>query len=383
MTCNIKGNSTKCIHACNYYDDLVGGAMPPIYNSTANSFDKDTGSLYYPRYLNLPTQKAVAGKIAALEHAEDGLLFSSGMAAISSTLFSFLSIGDHVIFAADLYGGTHFLVKSEFEKAGIQVSFVKSNKTEDYASEIKENTKLIYIETPSNPLLRIIDIKGVADLAKKNNILTAIDNTFASPINQNPITLGIDIVIHSGTKYLNGHSDVLSGVIVSSKEIIEKIKPYAVNHGATLYEQACYLLERGLRTLALRINRHNENALKLAQYLESHEMVNKVFYPGLESHPDHELAKAQMKGFGGVLSFELKCKRENCKEIVSKLKLAREAGSLGGVETTLCFPAESSHAKMSPEDRLKAGISDSLVRLSVGIEDIEDLIADFEGAFAT
>jgi len=378
----LKGYSTKCVHSDNYYDDVISGAMPPIFNSTANSFDSETGHIYYPRYLNMPTQKSTAKKIASLENAEDGLLFSSGMGAISAALFSLLPAGSHVIFAPDLYGGTHFLVTSEFERAGIRYSFAKSNKIEDFAAEIRDNTRIIYIETPSNPLLKIIDIKAVANFARKNNILTIIDNTFASPINQNPYSLGIDIVVHSGTKYLNGHSDLICGAIVSSSELIERIRPYAINHGATLSVQSCYLLERGIRTLALRIHRHNENALALSRYLESHKLVHKVYYPGLESHPDHIIAKSQMSGFGGMLSFELACDKKLSKNITSKLTLAREAGSLGGVESTLCYPSETSHAKMSPEDRLKAGITDSLIRFSVGIEETQDLIADIEAAMS-
>ena len=380
MAMDKQRNSTKCIHSGNFYCDLTGGAIAPIHNCTANSFDKDTGLMYYPRYMNMPLQNALSEKICALEGGEEALLFSSGMAAVSTAIFSVLKTGDHVVFSPDLYGGTYFLIISEFERMGITATLADANTAEAIEKEIKENTKLIYIETPSNPLLRIIDIKAVADVAKKHGILTAIDNTFATPINQNPLNLGIDIIIHSATKYLNGHSDLMCGVIIATQEIISKIKPFAVNFGATLNGQDCYLLDRGIKTLALRMKQHNENALELAKFLSSHKLVSTVYYPGLDSHPDYEIARKQMSGFGGMLSFELDCEKEVLKGIISNLKLIKEVGSLGGVESTVTIPAETSHAKMSPNARLKAGISDNLVRLSVGIEDIEDLIEDFTQA---
>ena len=375
------GNNTKCVHSGTIIDELTGGVNTPVYVSTSNSFDKDTGLVYYPRYLNLPNQKAIAEKLCTLENGEEAIVLASGMAAITVSLFALLGHGDHALFAPSLYGGTHHFIVADFEKFGIEYSFAASEKADDFEKAIKNNTKIIYIETPSNPLLKITDIKAVAELAQSKGIITIIDNTFASPINQRPLDLGIDISIHSATKYLNGHSDLNAGIIVSSKEIMAKVQPFAVNQGGTLNAQCCYLLERGLKTLALRIRQHNENALKLAQYLENHKFVKKVYYPGLESHEDHQLAKSQMSGFGGMLSFELNCDKVKTKEILSKLKLFKNAGSLGGVESLVTLPCETSHKKMCAEERCKAGIGDALIRVSVGIEDIEDLIADMDQAF--
>jgi cystathionine beta-lyase/cystathionine gamma-synthase len=373
--------NTKCVHAGTYVDQKALGINTPIFASSAFIFPNDFDEVRYPRYFNIPTQKAVAEKICALEGGEKALVFSSGLAAISATLFAFLKSGDHAIFQRDLYGGTQNFIARELPKCGIQIDIINSNNTDDYARAIKPNTKLIFFESPTNPLLSIIDLKTIAEIAQKHKILSIIDGTFATPINQNPLALGIDIVIHSGTKYLNGHSDLCAGAVVSSNKLMEQITQSAVNYGGNPDVHACYLLERGLKTLGIRVAQHNKSGLKIAEYLNGHSHVKQVFYPGLPNHTGHNIAKTQMRGFGGMLSFELDCSGLKAHEFVRQLKLVTPAVSLGGVETLLCFPCETSHAKLSPSQRQEQGISDSLIRLSVGIEDVDDLIDDFENAF--
>ncbi len=379
---NIFKNNTKCVHSGTYRDKKALGVNTPIFASTAHLFPNAFSEIRYPRTYNLPSQQAVAKKICALEGGELGLVLSSGMAAITTVLFTFLKQGDHALFQNGLYGGTQHFINSELEMYGIKKNILNSNNIDDYAKSIKNNTVLIYLESPTNPLLEIIDLNQISELAKKHNILTIVDNTFATPINQNPLQLGVDIVIHSGTKYLNGHSDVCCGAVVTSENLMERIIARAVNHGGVLDTHACFLLERGLKTLGLRIERQNRNAQKLAEFLHDHPLVKNVYYPGLPSHVGHEIANRQMNGFGGMLSFELVCNTQAALEFTSKLRLITPAVSLGGVESILCFPAKTSHAELSMKDREKQGISDSLIRLSVGIEDIEDLINDIENAFS-
>ena len=348
--------------------------MNPIYTSAAYDYDAE---VRYPRYFNTPNQRAVVAKLAALENAQDGLLFSSGMAAIMTSMFAMLRQGDHVLFQDDLYGGTHHLAVKELQRYGISYTMVGVSDLQKFENAILPNTKVIYIETPSNPLLRITDIKGVARIAKKHRIVTIIDNTFASPINQNPIDLGIDIVTHSGTKYIGGHSDLCCGVALASKRLIEKIRSSAVNFGGSLDAQSAYLVERSLKTIVLRVQQQNKNALTLAKFLAATPKVKAVYYPGLPSHPGYVIAKKQMPGgFGGMLSFEV----NSAEKFLKKLKIIRKAISLGGVESTMTQPVKTSHAKLTPEERRLAGISDNLIRFSVGIEDVRDLIADIEQA---
>jgi cystathionine beta-lyase len=325
----------------------------------------------------VPNQRSVAAKVAALEKAEDGLVFGSGMAAISTLLFAHLKPGDHAIFQADLYGGTFHLARTELKEFGIQISFAAT--LEEFAKEVRPTTRAVYIESPSNPLLHCVDLAAIARLASEHRLLSIIDNTFATPINQNPIELGIDAVVHSATKYLNGHTDVNAGIMVSSHEVTRKVATYAVNHGGTLDAHACYQLERGLKTLAVRVRQHNENAARVAQFLASHPAVARVNYPGLPDHPDHALAAKQMRGFGGMLSFELR-DPALLDATMGRFQLATPALSLGGVETLICVPSRTSHRSLSPAERRQAGISEGLVRVSVGIEDIEDLLEDFDRA---
>ncbi|UII22136.1 trans-sulfuration enzyme family protein [Fulvivirga ligni] len=371
-----QSKSTICVHAGTKVDPATKGMNTPIYTSTAYDY-VDVDLYAYPRYFNTPNQRAVAEKVAQLENGEAATIFSSGMAAISTALFAQLKTGDHAIFQNDLYGGTHNAITTELTRYGIEFTLVDSLEPEAYAKAIKSNTKVIYIETPSNPLLKIVDIKAIADIGKSHNVITLIDNTFASPINQNPIDLGIDIVLHSGTKYLGGHSDLSCGVVVASKSINDKLWDSAIHFGGSLEPQSCYLLERSMKTLALRVKQQNENALKIAQHLEQHKLINNVYYPGLTNHPQHDLAKSQMKGFGGMLSFEVP---GNPDKFVKSLSLIKSAMSLGGVESTITSPSQTSHSKISKEEREKVGISDQLLRFSVGIEEADDLINDLEKA---
>jgi cystathionine beta-lyase len=372
-----QGINTLCAHAGELEDKQFKGAVSPLYMSTSYAFE-DVEVKRYPRYFNTPNQQALAQKIAALELGEAALIFGSGMAAVSTALMAFLHKGDHVVLQKTLYGGTSNLVTEEFKKFGIDFSFAKDLSSEAFEKEIRNNTKVIYIETPSNPLLNITDIKAIAGLAKKHGLVSMIDNTFASPVNQNPIGMGIDVVIHSATKYMGGHSDILAGAVVASEEKIDTIFQLAKNFGGSLSDYTVWLLERSIKTMGLRVKAQNENAGRMAEFLEEHELVEKVYYPGLKSHPDHELAKSQMKGFGGMLSFELK--GLDSAVFMKYLKLIKPSMSLAGVESTILSPTKTSHALLSPEEREEQGIRDGLLRFSVGIEEPEDLIADIEQA---
>jgi len=372
------GINTTCVHVGDVKDEQFKGAVSPIYMSTSYAFD-GVDVKRYPRYYNTPNQEMLCKKIAALENAEDALIFSSGMAAISSAMLAFLKKGDHVIVQQVIYGGTYNFIVSEFDKYGIEYSFTESDKVEDFKSLVKPNTKVIYIETPSNPLLGITNMQAIADIAKENSAITMIDNTFASPINQNPIDFNIDVVIHSATKYMGGHSDISAGAVASTKENIEKIWQTAINLGGNLSDQTVWLLERSLKTLNLRVKAQTENAQKMAEYLEQNPNIDRVYYPGLKSHPDYELAKKQMKGFGAMLSFELKAGID-AMDFQRSLQLIKPSMSLAGLESTTVSPVQTTHALLSEEERLERGIKDGLIRFSVGIEEPEDLIYDIEQA---
>ena len=299
------GINTICTHIGEVKDEQFKGAISPIYMSTSYEFD-GVDIKRYPRYFNTPNQEMLCKKIAALEKTENALIFGSGMAAISTTMLAFLQKGDHVVLQETLYGGTYNFVVEEFDKFGIEYSFTKSLHIDDFKKEIKSNTKVIFVETPSNPLLKIVDLKAVADVAKKNNIVTMIDNTFASPINQTPCDFGIDIIMHSATKYMGGHSDILAGAVAASDEYIDKIWNLAKNLGGSLSDFTVWMLERSLKTLNLRVKRQSKNALKMAKFLAKNPAVENVYYPGLKGHPDYKIAKKQMRGFGGMISFSLK-----------------------------------------------------------------------------
>ncbi|GLU44984.1 PLP-dependent aspartate aminotransferase family protein [Allomuricauda sp. NBRC 101325] len=380
MTNNKKGLNTICTHEGELEDKQFKGAISPLYMSTSYEFD-DVDIKRYPRYYNTPNQEALCKKLAALEHAEAALIFGSGMAAISTALMAFLQAGDHVVLQQTIYGGTYHFAVSQFEKFGITYSFTSGWEVEDFEREIKPNTKVLYLETPSNPLLTITDVKSVADLAKKKGILTMIDNTFASPVNQTPVDLGIDIVIHSATKYMGGHSDICAGVVAASKEHMDAVWQTGICFGGSLSDYTVWLLERSIKTMAIRVKAQNENAMKMATYLSQNKDVDQVYYPGLVDHPGHELAKSQMTGFGGMLSFELNPDID-ASLFFKELQLIKPSMSLAGIESTMLSPVKTSHALMSAEDRAKQGIKDSLIRFSLGIEEIEDLIMDIEQAIA-
>ncbi len=372
------GLNTVCTHTGEVKDTQFKGAVSPIYLSSSYAF-QDIDEKRYPRYFNTPNQQALCKKVAALEHTEAALIFGSGMAAISTSLLAFLQKGDHIVLQNALYGGTMNLVLEEFDKYGIEYTFTESLACKDFKKVIQKNTKVIYIETPSNPLLKITDIRKVAKLAKKHNLISMIDNTFASPVNQLPAELGIDIVIHSATKYFGGHSDILAGAVAASAEHINQIFQLGKNLGGSLSDFTVWMLERSMKTLGLRVKEQNKNALKIANYLEKHQAVEKVYYPGLRSHEDYELAKSQMSGFGGMMSFELKADYD-VSIFFKSLKLIKPSMSLAGVESTVLSPTQTSHALLTPEERKKQGIADGLIRFSVGIEDRKDIISDLKQA---
>jgi len=369
--------STQCVHAGTDEISSKEGINTPLYPSSAFPYDK---GVIYPRYFNTSNHKVLASKIAQLEQAESALITSSGMAAITSVLYTFLETGDHAVFADQLYGGTLGLIKNDFRHRGIEYDFVDFNDTEAIKKAIREETKLVYFESPSNPLLKITDIAQVVQAAGKE-VRTIMDNTFASPINQVPLNFGVDIVLHSGTKYLGGHSDLTFGAIATSQELVDPITQTAKLYGGNINTLDAYLIERSLKTLAIRVQQQNENAGALALYLHKHPKVLDVFYPGLPSHPGFPIAGRQMLGFGGMLSFSLK---EDTKaaadKLLKQLKLIQPAVSLGGVESLISSPMDTSHAGLTASERQKTGIQDSLLRLSVGIEEEEDLIADLEQA---
>jgi len=378
MNSNKKGLNTICTHVGELEDKQHKGAVSPLYMSTSYAYE-DVDVKRYPRYFNTPNQEGLCKKVAALEHAESALIFGSGMAAVSTSLLAFLSAGDHVVLQQTLYGGTYNLINEEFSKYGIEYSFTTGWSAADFEAEIKENTKVIYIETPSNPLLTITDLEAIATLAKKHSLISMIDNTFASPVNQNPIDFGIDVVIHSATKYMGGHSDICAGAVASTTENMERIFHLAKNFGGSLSDYTVWLLERSIKTMGIRVKAQNENALAMAHYLNELEDVGKVYYPGLPSHKDHNIAKKQMKGFGGMLSFELNANLDASK-FQKALQLIKPSMSLAGVESTVLSPTQTSHALMSAEVRAEQGISDGLIRFSLGIEEIEDLKNDIQQA---
>ncbi|MDT0554435.1 trans-sulfuration enzyme family protein [Patiriisocius hiemis] len=375
------GVNTICTHVGEVKDTQFQGAISPLFMSSSYQYD-GVDVKRYPRYFNTPNQEALCKKVAALENAEAGLIFGSGMAAVSTTMLAFLHKGDHVVLQKTLYGGTYNFVVEEFHKFGIEYTFTNGFSRNDFTSAIQDNTKVIFIETPSNPLMLITDLEMITSIAKDRGLITMIDNTFASPINQNPIDFGIDICIHSATKYMGGHSDICAGAVAASQEHIDTIWNIAKNLGGSLSDHTIWLLERSMKTMALRVKAQNKNAKKLAKWLDAHDLIQKVYYPGLKNHPDHNVAKKQMRGYTGMLSFEL-IESINANDFMKALKLIKQSMSLAGVESTILSPAETSHALLSAEERKKQGISDGLLRFSVGIEEPKDLIEDIEQALAS
>lgn len=373
------GINTICTHIGEVEDKQFKGAISPLYMSSSYAYE-DVDVKRYPRYFNTPNQEALCKKIAMLEKCESALIFGSGMAAVSTAMLAFLHKGDHVVLPQTLYGGTYNFVVEEFHKFGIEYAFAEGFSEADFSEKIQKNTKVIFVETPSNPLMRITDLEMISKLAKQHGIITMIDNTFASPVNQTPADFGIDIMIHSATKYMGGHSDILAGAVAASEEHIKIIWNLAKNLGGSLSDYTVWLLERSMKTMVLRVKAQNKNAKKLSRWLEKHPLVEKVYYPRLKSHPDHELAKKQMMGYTGMLSFEIN-ESLNVGEFLKALKMIKPSMSLAGVESTILSPAKTSHALLSAEERKRQNISDGLLRFSVGIEEAEDIIADLEGAF--
>lgn len=375
--------STKAIHAGQQPDPSTGAIMTPIFQTStyAQSGMGENKGYEYSRSSN-PTRTALEDCIAALENGTFGLAFASGLAAEQGVL-SLLKTGDHLLSCDDLYGGTYRIFERVIARYNIETSYVTTGKAEDYEKAIQPNTKLIWLETPTNPLLRLVDIRAIAEVAHRHNILLVVDNTFSSPYFQQPLDLGADIVLHSTTKYINGHSDVIGGAIaLNDKETYEQIKFYQNAAGGVPGPFDSWLTLRGIKTLAVRMRQHEENARAVAKFLTEHPRVQRVHYPGLPSHPDHELAKRQMSGFGGMVSFDFKGTRDDVDRVVRKLRVFTFAESLGGVESLVCHPASMTHGSIPREIRESRGLTDTLLRLSVGIEDIEDLLKDLAQALA-
>ena len=374
-----KGVNTICTHVGQVKDEQYGGSVSPIYPVTSYEYiDKEIDR--YPRYSSTPNQEFLAKKIAALEETEDAIILGSGMAAISTSLLAFLGSGDHIVLQNDIYGGTRNLVEAQFKRYGIQYSFTEGLDVKSFEKEIMPNTKAIYIETPSNPLLKLVDIKEIANLSKSNGLISFIDNTFATPLLQKPHKLGIDIILHSATKYFGGHSDICAGAVASTSEHREIIWNLSKNIGGSLSDYTAWLLERSMKTLSVRFFAQQKNAVELSKFLTECNYIDKVFYPGLEDHVNHDIAKKQMNGFGAVISFELN-KKINPKAFLKSLKMINPSMSFAGVESTMLSPAETSHYLLTPEDRITQGITDNLIRFSVGIEDVPDIQYDIEQAF--
>jgi cystathionine beta-lyase len=375
----MKKQDTLCIHPVDNNGNDSKSVTSAIYPSTAYYYMEED-ELTYPGFFSTYNQKRLGEIVAKLERGVWGLAFSSGMAAITTTILSLIKEGDHVIFFNELYGGTWKFANAELKQRGVSFSF-SSGTIGSIKSCCKYNTRLIYLESPSNPLLSILDLEEISSWARKNGVVTVIDNTFASPINQNPITLGIDIVIHSGTKYLGGHNDLPFGVVViGNMDYKELILSTAKLYGGSLTPSSCYQAERSIKTLALRMERQNENASRVATYLQSHFKIKKVFYPGLSNHPNHYIAQKQMRGFGGMLSFELDTSEISLTDFLSRLTIIQPALSLGGVESLVSVPAATSHSGLTIQQREKMGISNNLIRFSAGIENADDLIHDLKSA---
>ena len=375
--------NTKVIHAGVHPDSATGAIMTPIYQ-TSTYVQEEIGvhkGFEYSRTGN-PTRAALENNLAALESGKYGACFGSGLAAIDCVV-KMLNPGDEVISTNDLYGGSYRIFKTIFEKYGINFHFVNMLDENNIKDKINANTKLIWIETPTNPMMNIIDIKAVVAMVKGSNIKVAVDNTFATPYLQRPLELGADIVMHSVTKYLGGHSDVVMGALITNDEAIaEEMYRIQNSSGAVCGPMDSFLVLRGIKTLHLRVQRHCENGEKIAHFLADHPLVDKVYWPGFESHPNHHIAKDQMSGFGGMISFTLKGDdMELAKAIVSKTKIFTLAESLGGVESLIGHPSTMTHASIPREERIKSGVLDSLIRLSVGVEDASDLIEDLKEAF--
>lgn len=368
--------ATQCVHA-GQWRGSNRGVVNPVDPSTAFHYIDD-GPQYYPRYFNTPNQEAIVTKLCRLESAEAGMLFSSGMAAVSMALMGLLKRGDHVVIVEGIYGGTNHFILKEFDDAGIAYDFFDGS-VAGMESVCRETTRMVYVESPTNPLMQVVDLAAIAAAAHQRSALAVIDNTFASPINQVPLRHGFDVVIHSGTKYLGGHSDLSFGAVLARSALMEQVHAKSIRYGGNLNAWTCYLVERSLKTLAIRVERQNVNALAMAKALSGHDCVSRVFYPGLPDFPGHAIAQAQMSGFGGMLAFEL-ADGIAPRPFLESLNVITPAMSLGGVESTAVIPRYASHRLMPADQREALGITEQLIRVSAGIEDADDLCRDLTAA---
>jgi len=382
MSRTFKSIETKLIHAGEPEPRVDGAVVLPIFQTAMFEYagEKTYDSIRYLRLNNSPNHVALHRKLAALENAEAALVAASGMAAISTTLLTILSAGDHLLAQNCLYGGTHDFLAKDFASFGISFDLIDPEDPDSWKRLLRPTTRAIYVETMTNPLLQVGDILAAVRFAREHGLVSIVDNTFASPINFRPAEHGFDLSLHSATKYLNGHSDIVAGAIIGRAELVARITRRLNHLGGSLDPHAAFLLHRGMKTLAVRVRQQNESALKIARFLEKHPAVERVNYPGLESHPRHKRARELFDGFSGMLSFELKGGMTEAERFMKRTQLPVIAPSLGGIETLMTRPATTSHSGMSPDERRLAGISDGLIRLSVGLEAADDLIADFAQA---
>lgn len=373
---------TRIIHAGEPQPRILGAVAMPIFQSAMYEYagETDYHDLKYIRLNNTPNHSVLHAKLASLENAEAALVTASGMAAISTTLLTLLETGDHLLAQSCLYGGTHDFLTRDFPALGISHDFIDADAPESWEAKLRPETKAIYVETLTNPLLELADLEAVAAFARERGLVSIIDNTFATPVNFRPIEHGFDLSIHSCTKYMNGHSDIVAGAIMGRRQLVERVKHKLDHLGGSLDPHAAYLLHRGVKTLWVRVRHQNESALAIAEFLESRPEIARVNYPGLSTHPRHERARRLFAGFGGMLSFELHGGADAAKRFIAATTLPIKAPSLGGVETLLTQPALTSHAGLSREDRQRLGITDGLVRMSVGLEATEDIVGDFTAA---
>jgi cystathionine beta-lyase/cystathionine gamma-synthase len=376
-----KGKSTEAIHAGSLSPRVKGAVTTPIFQSSTYEYHgEDYHDVGYMRLSNSPNHLVLADRIAVMEGTESALATGSGMASISAILLTVLASGDHFLVQDCLYGGTNTLLHKHFPRLNISHTPMDPQDPGSWAALVQPNTKAVYVETLTNPLIQLADLEAVSAFAKERGLVSIIDNTFASPVNFRPAEIGFDLILESATKYMNGHTDIIAGVVAGSEEMVWDIKLTLDHLGGVLDTHTCYLLERGLKTLPLRIAAHNASALRIAEFLEAHPSVARVNYPGLKSHAQHERAARLFGGFGGMLSFELDGGVDDAKAFLANLRIPAHAASLGGAESLIVRPAAATHGGVSPEERARSGIGDTLIRFSVGLEDVEDLIQDLDQA---
>ncbi len=371
---------TQLIHEGEPEPRIDGAVSMPIFQTAM--YEDGGDELRYIRYNNTPNHRVLNQKLAALEGAEAALVTGSGMAAISTALLTVLAPGDHLLAQSGLYGGTHSFVTRVLPELGVSVDFIDANDPDTWAASVRPTTRAVYVESISNPLMDVGDLEAITAFAKAHGLVSLIDNTFATPVNFRPTEWGFDLSLHSATKYLNGHSDIVAGVVIGRADLVEKVGKKLKHFGGTLDPHACFLLHRGLKTLALRVRHQNESASRIAPFLDAHPLVDTVNYPGLATHAQHALARRLFDGFGGMLSLEVQGGQEGAERFMQKLTVPILAPSLGGVESLATRPAATSHVDLTPEERQRLGVTDSLIRVSIGIEATDDLLADFEQALA-